>query len=133
MRVLIGNSEGKAEPEKRAFSWFAFDANLSVESLNELAADRQPKTNPSVIAAEGCIHLREGMKEFADVFWGNAYPGVFNLEANQRVVGGRTGESNPETNGAFPGILGGVSEEVAQDLVQHGVFSTDFEIRRDRL
>src|SRR5690606_13302572 len=107
-------------PERRALSFGRVDADLAAHPLDEFRGDRHSETRPALLPAVGGVRLGKVLEDACPKFRSDARPLARDAHAHVRGIGHPAMQADVA---AFGGVLDGVRQEIAEDLLQaRGVY-----------
>src|SRR5262249_42892545 len=129
--LRVHRREWHLDPEQAALAEPALHADLAVEQLDQVLADRQAQTGAAEAARGGRVGLRERAEQPGDLLGRDADAGVLDLEAQPRTARARP-RRRAQHHLARVGELERVAEQVHQDLAQPALVVLD-ELRQERI
>ena len=120
--IIMGFGQVDADPEHRAFTRLAFDANLAAHLLHQTLGNDQAQTGPAGLARQRIVSLTEGLEQRPHILIGQADAGVLHADAQLYAAAGFVVvvifKHGPHGDRAFAGELDRVVNQVGEDLLE---------------
>ena len=108
----------RREPEARALSRSAVQADLAAHHFHEPLGDREPQPSPAVVTGGRSVGLDERRKDCVLVLRGDADTGVADFCPDEHARARDVGDRDRDHHFAVGGELDGVVEQVREDLAE---------------